>query len=502
MISFAKIEKWFLRKEKFVILVLILFYLATRLFNLTRLPIFTDESIYIYWAKFIGESHSNWFISLTDGKPPLLIWIIAFLLKFFPPEMYLLAGRLPSVFFGGLCAIGIYKISNLFFKNQVIAYLSVLTYTLFPFSFVYDKMALFDSMLSSMLLWAAYYCLKTADDFSLKNVFFWGFFLGLGYLSKGTAIIFSFLLPICYLIFQNVNSPRHNPRKIIIAIFLSTFISQILNNLQRISKIYYMVAQKNQQFQQPIDQILENPFRLLIGNSQGIFSWIQSYYSLPLLVFGLFSFAFLFLLSKHKAGILLILWFAPMFVFAFIARELFPRYLLFTTPYFIIVFAYGFFEFAKHIYQKFTYLALLLFVIFLPLFYFDYFLLTNPALAPFPGTDFNQYVGEHPSGYGLDKIFWHIDKIIEKEDILLITQVTFGLYPYAFYLNYWGNPKVKINPVWPVDLQTIKSEFLVDRRTFLVVKELVSLPQNFPFPIAAIGNKQGGKYPIILSVLK
>jgi hypothetical protein len=51
-------------------------YLLTRLIALLKLPIFTDESIYIYWAKFIDSYHSHWLISITDGKPPLLIWVL------------------------------------------------------------------------------------------------------------------------------------------------------------------------------------------------------------------------------------------------------------------------------------------------------------------------------------------------------------------------------------------------------------------------------------------
>src|SRR5687767_14962665 len=95
---------------------LILFYLITRLYNLLLLPLFTDESIYIYWAKVIEDTHAQWFISLTDGKPPVLIWIISILLNIFPSEWYLLAGRLPSVFTGMISLVGIYALTDLLFS--------------------------------------------------------------------------------------------------------------------------------------------------------------------------------------------------------------------------------------------------------------------------------------------------------------------------------------------------------------------------------------------------
>ena len=103
--------------NKLLIAAIILF-LATRLYNLTLLPIFTDESVYIYWAKYIATYHTNWLISLTDGSPPLFIWMAFPLLEIFPEDMYLFAGRLVSVIAGGIGLIGIYKLSNLLFENN------------------------------------------------------------------------------------------------------------------------------------------------------------------------------------------------------------------------------------------------------------------------------------------------------------------------------------------------------------------------------------------------
>ena len=57
-------------------------YAWTRFANLTALPIFTDEAIYIRWSQ-IGAQDANWrFISLTDGKQPMFTWIMMILLRF------------------------------------------------------------------------------------------------------------------------------------------------------------------------------------------------------------------------------------------------------------------------------------------------------------------------------------------------------------------------------------------------------------------------------------
>src|SRR6185369_10579147 len=78
---------------------IIALFLAIRLINLDHFPIFSDEGIYLNWAK-IAKNDANWrFISLTDGKQPLQTWLTIPLLHFFPANA-LLAGRLMSVFTG------------------------------------------------------------------------------------------------------------------------------------------------------------------------------------------------------------------------------------------------------------------------------------------------------------------------------------------------------------------------------------------------------------------
>src|SRR5438128_6268433 len=83
------------KKETVLVMVLLIFYLFTRLFHLTILPIFTDEAEYIYWAKLIATTNKQWFISLIGTQPPLFIWSMVPFLKILPS--YLVAGRMASV---------------------------------------------------------------------------------------------------------------------------------------------------------------------------------------------------------------------------------------------------------------------------------------------------------------------------------------------------------------------------------------------------------------------
>src|SRR5437879_8874474 len=99
---------------------LIVLYAFTRFYHLTSsLPIFTDEAIYIRWAQ-IALHDANWrFISLTDGKEPMFVWLAMITLKFIQDP--LLAGRVVSVFAGFATMIGLFFVTNELFKNKKVA---------------------------------------------------------------------------------------------------------------------------------------------------------------------------------------------------------------------------------------------------------------------------------------------------------------------------------------------------------------------------------------------
>lgn len=101
-------------------LLLGLTYFVTRLLFLSRLPMFTDEAIYIYWAKLIQTGQASPFLSIVDGKPPLFIWsMIPGLFIPSGPQM-LVVSRLVSVIAGGVSLVGIYYLGKLLFqKSQV-----------------------------------------------------------------------------------------------------------------------------------------------------------------------------------------------------------------------------------------------------------------------------------------------------------------------------------------------------------------------------------------------
>ena len=443
--------------------------LVTRLFNLTLLPIFTDESIYIFWAKTIQTTGSNWFISLYDGKPPLFIWSIATALSVFPSSSYLLAGRLVSVLASLLTITAIYKISFHLFNHKRIAVIASLFYIISPLTLLYDRLALFESLFTAMLVWSVYFMLK-------NKPLLWGLFLGLSLLTKPPAILFVILTPLCFFILNHKKA------------FLPPLIALLLYSSLLVSTNFKTMLFKNQQFQLPLAQFVKNPFQLFSTNIPLIYNWLTSYYSLPVLLLGLLAFAYM-LHRKPKIGLVFLsLWLVPLLAFAFLGRQLFPRYIVFITPYFVIPLAF--------MLRKFP-ILLIVFVLQIRL---NYFLLTNPPQAKLPSADYEQLISSYPSGYGLDQIFSFLDQELNQHQVTLVTQGTFGLYPYAFKLRYWDNPHLTL--VTRENLDQIDPQLynLKGDHTYLVFSKYQYIPGHLLLKqIIKAEKPRGEKYPIYLT---
>jgi 4-amino-4-deoxy-L-arabinose transferase-like glycosyltransferase len=425
------------------------------------------------------------------------------LLTIFPSNWYLFAGRLPSVLAGGFSVIGIYCLTKLLFKSRKIATLSAIFYIINPFTLFYDRMALFDSLLSAMLVWCVYFAIKTSVSLKIKDALCWGIFLGLAFLTKPTAIIFLLLTPVCMLVFLGIKKIRRNLKRVFFLLFVAIGISQIINGVQRLSSAFPQSLIKNQQFQQPLGDLLADPFKLFMGNSHALFSWVISYYTLPIFILGICCMLFLLYREFKKGFLMLILWLLPILAFALVGREIFPRYILFTTPYFLIPIAY--FVHTVFSYKKIyrTLLFAWLFVVFYPSFNFGYLVLINPPLAPLPDTDSHQYITDHPSGYGLAPVFAFLNKESENKKITVVTQGTFGLYPYAFNLEFWNNKNVNVLGRWPLDKIDLDMKMINKREeVFIVLKEYEKIPANLPLQLVLESTKPGGRYPILVTTLK
>jgi 4-amino-4-deoxy-L-arabinose transferase-like glycosyltransferase len=121
----------------------------------------------------IGSRDAAWrFISLVDGKQPLFTWLMMGTLRFVRDP--LVAGRLVSVGAGIATMIGVWLVALELFKNKRIALFTSFLYLLSPFTLMYDRMALYDSLVAAFSIWNLYLGILLVRRVRL-DVPFWGY---------------------------------------------------------------------------------------------------------------------------------------------------------------------------------------------------------------------------------------------------------------------------------------------------------------------------------------
>lgn len=428
------------------LILVVTLYLFTRLFHLAVLPIFNDEAIYLYWAKIIATTNKHWFISLTDGKPPLLIWVMSFFLRIFPSPQYLVAGRIPSVLAGLVTMLGIYSLSRFLFHSKKVAIVTALLYIVTPFALLHDRMALFDSFLSSMLVWSVYFSLRTARSLQKKDASLWGFFLGMAALAKINALPFLFLTPVCFLLSLPKNWIANHRKKVLTLLIFAIAVSQLLQHSLLVSRGYQEYFTKSTtQYIVPFSTLIRSPFIVFPKNIASYVSWFVSYGTVGVVLLGIAGFALLMKANRRIGVIMIFLWSIPLLTTSFASIRAYPRYVLFVLPYVLVAAGYA----AARLFRKTVSALLLIPLLVFPLI-FDALLLTQPHKAPLPDVDYYQYVSGFPSGYGLLKIFNFLHSEAKSKPVTIVPLGMLGSFPYAFYLEFWDNPYVTVRSFWPV----------------------------------------------------
>lgn len=467
-----------IKKKHVPMLILIIFYLLTRLFHLTLLPIFNDEAIYLYWAKLIAATHAQWFISLTDGKPPILIWVMAFFLKLLPSSQYLLAGRLPSVVTGLVSMLGIYALSHFLFHSRKIATLTAFLYIIVPFALFYDRMALFDGFLSSMMLLSVYFSLRTSRSLEKRDAFLWGFFLGMAFLAKINALLFLFLTPVCFFLFSPRERVIRQWKKMLILSAIAIVVSQLLRFSLIVSHGYQEYTIKSVfRYALPLSTLVAHPFLVFPRNIVAYVSWFTSFITVGVFFLGIAGFVLLLKTKRHIGIVMALLWGVPILATSFVSIVTMPRYIFFVLPYFLIVAGYA----AMQLIRKsiFVYIVATIFIFSAA---FDALLLWHPPDAPLPEVDYYQYVSGYPSGYGLGKIFAFLYTESKSKQITVVPLGMLGSYPYAFHLEFWNDPHVTVVSFWPVENDTREKILALSKATsvYVVMKDTADgLHSNF-----------------------
>lgn len=440
----------YLKKHIFVIsalVALIGLYFITRFYNLTSLPIFTDEAIYIRWAQ-IAQNDATWrFISLTDGKQPSFIWVAMVLLEFIQDPLF--AGRLVSVIAGFFSMIGIFLLGREIFKNTKIGLLTALLYILYPFTLLYDKLALYDSMVAMFIIWSLYFSVLLARHVRLDVALILGMIIGGGMLTKTSANFGFILLPFSLLLFPFKGKiDKIKLGKWALFALAAFVIAQGMYTVLRLSPFYHIIGEKNLTFIYSFSEWFQKPFAYLNGNMEGLIGWLVGYMTIPFLVLAFSSFFVSKKFTKEK--LLLLIWFiVPFMALAFFGKVIYPRFILFMTMPLLVLGGYTLYHLIS--YSKQLWLKVIIFLVFTSMWlYTDFYLLSNYMKAPIPKSDRVQLISDWPSGGGVRETVALLEEKAKDEKIFVGTQGTFGLMPYALEIYLGKNPNIEIKGYWPI----------------------------------------------------
>lgn len=494
------------KKEIILILALGLIHFSTRLFHLTLIPIFTDEAIYIRWAE-IARYDAYWrFISLSDGKQPLFVWLMMVAIPFFKNP--LLAGRLVSVLTGAMSAVGLYFLAKELFKNKTVGLLAAVFYIAYPFAFVYDRMALMDSMVGTFVVWALFFELLLMRTLRLDVALILGMIMGGAMMTKSSGFFTLYFLPFSLILFPWQDKKRLNKLASWVGLAVVAVLeSQIIYSVLRLSPLFSMIATKNSVFIYTLNEWLTHPWRFFIGNLRGEFNWLIGYIGWP--VFSLMVLALLKFWKLTRQKVLILVWFAAPFVsLALFGRVLYPRFILFMTLPLLTLSALslnGILSFAKKTWQK----AILLAIFFIPWLKTDYMMATDPYEAPIPKSDKVQYLNDWPAGGGIMEVVDFFNQESAKNKIYVATEGTFGPLPYALEVFLYKNHNVEIKGFWPlkqdIPEEVTKSASL--KPTYFVFNQTQEAPLGWPLKFIAKYQKGIGKvylnlYQVINEVRK
>ncbi len=488
VLSFFK--KSFTRKDILLGLLIIFGYFLTRLINLDRFPIFSDEGIYIHWAKVAWHDASWRFISLTDGRQPLQTWATIPFLKLFPNNT-LLAGRLFSVTAGFLSLVGIFTLLVYLFDKRT-AFIGSFLYLVTPYFLFYERMALVDSAVNTAFIWILFLAIILAQTIRLDIAIILGLVSGLSLLAKSSVKLF-----VGSVIFGPILFLDKNLKKLLsyLASFsflylIAIILALVLYNIQRLSPFFHFVALKNNTFIMSTEELLATPLKFFFGNLWKIPADIFAEAGLFIPLIGVFGYGLIYKKDK-KLFLFLLAWLIiPYLLIALVTKVLFPRYIMFFASLLLIPAAY-FVSLQKN---KIIYSSLLLLLV-VSVGYYDYTILFDYKNIPFPEVDRGQYIEGWSAGWGAQEIVAYAREKAKEKPVILIAEGNFGMIGDVLDVLLKPSDRISITAYWPIEEKDlIANQVNLDKNyVFAVFPHRFEYPKNWPLKLVKRFDKPGNK---------
>ncbi len=441
------------KKSVILGLIILIFGLLIRLYNLTVVPVFVDEAIYIRWSQVMRAEQTLRFLPLSDGKQPLFMWVTIPFLKLFSDPLF--AGRIVSVLTGIGTMMGIFILSIMLLRSRKAAFLASFIYAISPFSIFFDRLALADSMLSMFGIFTLIFVVITIRKLRLDSAMIAGFSLGGALLTKSPGVYFALLSPFAFLLSIWPKKIKEKFNKAAIYVFLFSFLYLIafaIYNILRLGPNFHMISLRNKDYVYPLSHFLTSPLDPL----RPFLDRSREY----LLILGPSSLVLLALIGSFKGlknlpkeTLLLLAWgLLPILISSEFSKTMTARYIYFSFPYFIVITAISF---TSYIYKKqnnikfqYNYLYLVFALFIFQSLYVDFKLLTNPQKANLPRSERSGYLEDWTAGYGIKEISEYF-KTKAKElpagkQVVVGTEGYFGTLPDGLQIYLNNKPEIVI----------------------------------------------------------
>ncbi|MEK7572904.1 MAG: glycosyltransferase family 39 protein [Patescibacteria group bacterium] len=441
-------------KKKTLLFISIL-YFATRVFNLTVIPIFNDEAIYIRYGLAERLEEVSRHYSLLVGKEPLM------------PNLYAISGllfndllfgaRLITVIFGFLTLWGIYKLCKKYFSQNVAIFASLI-YIVNPFTLFFDRLALLDSPVSTIEIWSLYFTLELIHKADVRKALTLGTILGLGFWIKSTSY-FYFFLPFVALLVYFIKQ-----RKFEIDKFKMFLISGALTlgifSLLYFDPLYKVLVEQRKIYTYGFLFPFSLPFNIFWRNIEFAFSFLF-FFQTPLIFLAGLSGIVVYLKKKDFNYYIFLLWFIlPLLYMILYGKMPTSRYFLILSVPFVIL--TGIFISKVFEYKKLFGIIVLTSIIAACMVY-NSFIYFSPLKFPnlllgVAKVDATQYFHGFPSGYGVIEAINYLKDLGKDKNITIIVRNDSGNPEDAVvaYL-YYNNPNIKVLPVNEPDLKDFDS---------------------------------------------
>lgn len=441
----------------------------TRLINLTSLPVFADESIYIRWSQIMIAEPGLRFVPLSDGKPPLFMWVTILFLKYISDP--LLAGRLLSALVGISNVAAVVIAAFLLFKNRRLALISGLIWAVVPFAVFFNRLSVADGMLTMFYLWTFIFLSQALKYFRLDLAMLAGFALGFAWLTKSPAFIAIVLSPSLLFLSSSAKLSTVDLIKSVSLILVTLGIGFMMYNILRLGPEFHMIALRNQDYIYPLSDVLRHPLKPLLphlNDSWIFFLYLLTPFGLVLALLG----GFIDRGTNHlkQRLILLIWWLIPIIAQSAVAISLTARYLLYTLPFAVILAAHAVEHVGTHT-RKHWLSGIALALIVIPSLIIDYQFAYKPENAPLPRIERSGYLEEWTAGQGIAEAADIIRQAAANGPVVVGSEGYFGT-PFSaleMYLNSAKNVRVIGVGVYMDTVSEKLTNALADNQVFLVV---------------------------------